>query len=152
MAVDLDHRVILAQTARRGPINDCVPLRPLVSAAHERVPIGLVLADAKFDSERTYQPIRQILQAHSVIPAKRDGAEWQIQGVRTQMHQVFPVHLYRRRALIESLISAVKRKLTVGRYVYRIVCPATCVRLGQASDGLFEGDSGHTSTSPKRRQ
>jgi hypothetical protein len=28
------------------------------------------------------------------------------------MRQEFPVHLYRRRALIESLISAVKRKLS----------------------------------------
>ena len=54
MAVDVDRRVILAQTARRGPTNDCATLRPLVSAAHERVPIALVLADTEFDSERNH--------------------------------------------------------------------------------------------------
>jgi Transposase DDE domain/Transposase domain (DUF772) len=112
MAVDVDRHLILAQAARRGPTNDCAMLRPLASAAHERVPIGVVLADAEFDSERNHQHIRQTLQAQSVIPAKRGGAAWRIQGVRAQMRQEFPADLYRRRALIESLISAVKRKLS----------------------------------------
>jgi len=76
MAVDVDHRVILAQTARRGPTNDYATLRPLVDTAHQHVPIGLVLADAEFDSERNHQHIRHVLQAHSVIPAKRGGATW----------------------------------------------------------------------------
>jgi hypothetical protein len=47
-----------------------------------------------------------------VIPVKRGGADWRIQGVRAQMRQAFPAHLYRRRALIESLTSVVKRKLS----------------------------------------
>lgn len=112
IVVDIDHRVILAQTARRGPTNDCAILRPLVSTAHARVPIGVVLADAEFDSERNHQHVRQTLQAQSIIPAKRGGANWRIQGVRAQMRQAFPADLYSRRALIESLISAVKRKLS----------------------------------------
>jgi hypothetical protein len=112
VVVDIDHYVILAQTARRVPTNDCAILRPLVSGAHERVPIGVVLADAEFDSERNHQRIRQNLQAQSVIPAKRGGANWRIQGVRAQMRQEFPADLYGRRSLIESLISAVKRKLS----------------------------------------
>ena len=112
MAVDVDRRLIVAQTARRGPSNDCATLRPLVDAAHQRMPIALVLADAEFDSERDHRHIRQTLQAQSVIPAKRGGAKWQIHGVRAQMRRDFPVVLYRQRALIESLISAVKRKLS----------------------------------------
>jgi Transposase DDE domain/Transposase domain (DUF772) len=75
MAIDVDRRVILAQTARRGPTNDCATLRPLVDAAHQRVPIALVLADAEFDSERNHQHIRTVLQAQSIIPAKRGGAD-----------------------------------------------------------------------------
>jgi hypothetical protein len=112
MVVDVDRQLMVAQTAHRGPTNDRATLRPLVDAAHQRVPIALVLADAEFDRERNHQHIRQILQAYSVIPAKRGGAGWHIQGVRAQMRQEFPVHLYSRRALIESLISAVKRKLS----------------------------------------
>jgi Transposase DDE domain len=110
MAVDLDHHVSLARTARRGPTNDGAILRPLVSAAHDRVPIGLVLADAEFNSERNHQHIRHVVQAYSVIPAKRGATQWKIQGTRAQKPQAFPAHLSRRRSLIESVISAVKRQ------------------------------------------
>jgi len=110
MAVDVDRRLILAQTAWSGSTIDCAMLRPLVSAVHARAPIGVVLADAECDSERNHQPIRQTLQAHSVLPAKRGGASWRVQGARAQMRQEFPADLYRRRALIESLSSVVKRK------------------------------------------
>jgi hypothetical protein len=34
MAVDVDRRVMVAHTARRGPTNDCAMPRPLVDAAH----------------------------------------------------------------------------------------------------------------------
>jgi hypothetical protein len=107
MAIAVDRQVILAQTARRGPTHDCAILRPLVSTAHARVPIGVVRAEAECDSERHHQPIRQTLQAQRLIPAKRGGANWRIQGVRAQMCQAFPADLHSRRALIERLLSAV---------------------------------------------
>jgi hypothetical protein len=110
IAVDLERRIILAQTARHGPTHDGATLRPLVDAAHQRVPIALVLADAECDRERHHQHIRRILQAQSVIPAKRGGAASKLHGVRAQMRQEFPAALSRRRALIERLISAVKRQ------------------------------------------
>jgi Transposase DDE domain len=112
MAVALDRHCIVAQTAHRGPYHDSATLRPLIDATHHRVPIVLVLADAEFDRERYHQHICQVLRARSLIPAKRDGADWRLQGVRAQMRQKFPEHLDHRRALIESLISAVKRKLS----------------------------------------
>ena len=74
--------------------------------------IGLVLADAEFDSERNHTYIRQKLGAQSVIPAKRGKKTWRIHGVRAEMRRAFPQHLYRRRALIESVFSSVKRKLS----------------------------------------
>jgi DDE family transposase len=54
LAVDVDRRIILAQTARRGPTNDVATWRPLVDTAHQQGPIGLVLADAEFDSARNH--------------------------------------------------------------------------------------------------
>jgi hypothetical protein len=77
MVMDVDRRRLVAQTARRGPTNDGAMLRPLVDAAHQRVPIALVLAEAEFDSERHHQYLRQILQAQSVIPAMRGGVAHQ---------------------------------------------------------------------------
>jgi Transposase DDE domain/Transposase domain (DUF772) len=112
VVADLDQQFLLSQIARRGPWNDCGNLPAVVAAASERTPIGLVLADAEFDSERNHTYIRRELGAHSVIPAKRGKKTWRIHGVRAQMRRAFPRRLYRRRALIESLFSSVKRKLS----------------------------------------
>jgi hypothetical protein len=112
VAVDLDQQFGLSQLARRGPWNDCANLPALVQAASEQTRIGLALADAEFDSERNHSYIRQQLGAQSVIPAKRGKKTWHIHGVRAEMRRAFPRRLYRRRALIESLFSSVKRKLS----------------------------------------
>jgi hypothetical protein len=47
-----------------------------------------------------------------VIPAKREKKTWRVRGVRAEMRRSFPQRLYRRRALIESLFSSIKRKLS----------------------------------------
>jgi len=112
MVADLDQQFLLSQTARRGPWNDCANLPAVVEAAAQQTRIGLVLADAEFDSERNHTYIRQQLGAQSVIPAKRGKKTWRIHGVRAEMRRAFPRRLYRRRALVESLFSSVKRKLS----------------------------------------
>ena len=112
VVVDVPRRLILAQVARQGPYNDCATLRPLVDAASQVVAIGTVLADAEFDSERNHQHIRQRLGAHSIIPAKKGKASWRLQGVRAQMRHRFPRRRYGPRALVESIFSAVKPKLS----------------------------------------
>jgi hypothetical protein len=112
VAVDVLRRRVLAQEARQGPYNDYATLRPLVSSAHEVTPVGLVLADAEFDSERNHLHVREVIGADSVIPAKRGKAEWKIKGVRAQMRRRFPRRRYSQRAQVESVFSAVKRKLS----------------------------------------
>src|SRR4029077_4786858 len=52
-------------------VADRANLPAVIEAAPEQTRIGLVLADAEFDSERNHTYIRQQLGAHSVIPAKR---------------------------------------------------------------------------------
>ena len=112
VVVDTDHRMVLAQEACSGPYNGSAMLRPLVDAAHQITPLGVVLADAEFDSEHNHRHVRDRLAAVSVIPAKRGKATWQLQGYRAKMQAAFPHQLYRRRALVESVFSAVKRKLS----------------------------------------
>jgi Transposase DDE domain len=112
VVADLDQQFLLAQIARRGPWNDCANLPALVETASQQTRIGLVLADAEFDSERNHTYIRQQLGAQSVIPAKRGKKTWRLHGVRAEMRRSFPRPLYRRRALIETLFSSVKRKLS----------------------------------------
>ena len=110
--VDVDRQVILAQGARQAPWNDCASLPALVSQAHQHTPVGRVLADAEFDSERNHIFVRQQLHGESIIPAKRGKKTWKIHGVRAEMRAHFPRKKYCRRSLIESVFSAVKRKLS----------------------------------------
>jgi hypothetical protein len=112
VVADLDQQFLLSQTARRGPWNDCAHLPALVEAAGRQTRIGLVLADAEFDSERNHTYVRQQLRAQSVIPAKRGKKTWRLHGVRAEMRRAFPRRIYRRRALVESVFSSVKRKLS----------------------------------------
>lgn len=112
VAVDIPRQLVLAQMAHAGPTNDGANLRPLVDTAHTVSSIGLVLADAEFDSELNHTHIRQRLGARSIIPAKRGKKTWRIHGVRASMRDHFPRHLYRRRSLVETVFSVAKRKLS----------------------------------------
>ena len=112
IVADLDHKFLLSQIARRGPWNDCANLPAVIETASQQTRIGLVLADAEFDSERNHTYIRKKLGAHSVIPAKRGKKTWRVRGVRAEMRRAFPTRLYRQRSLIESVFSSVKRKLS----------------------------------------
>ena len=112
VAVDVDRQLLLSQTARRGPWNDCGNLPGLVEAASRQTGIGLVLADAEFDSERNHTYIRQQLHAQSITPGKRGKKTWRIHGVRAEMRRAFPRRQYSRRTLVETVFSTVKRKLS----------------------------------------
>ncbi|MBI4442553.1 MAG: transposase, partial [Acidobacteria bacterium] len=110
----LDDKTInqaLGEAARRlgtgGPWNDCARLRPLVEAARHVAPIGVVLADAEFDSERNHTFIRQQIGARSIIPAQRGQKSWRIHGVRAEMRHAFPRRQYARRALVETVFSTI---------------------------------------------
>ena len=111
VAADVDRQIILAQRARQGPRCDTPALPGLVDAASRTIPIGLVLADAEFDSEANHHHIRGTLGAHSVIPTnpRRGIPEGEI---RYQMHRAFPRKLYGPRAKIETVFSVIKRKLS----------------------------------------
>jgi hypothetical protein len=80
VVVDTDRQMVLTQEACSGPYNGSAMLRPLVDAAHEVTPLGVVLADAEFDSEHNHRHVRKQLAAASVIPAKLGKARWQVQG------------------------------------------------------------------------
>ena len=110
VVVDVDRQIILAQRARQGPWCDTRALPGLVDAASRTMPIGVVLADAEFDSEAHHRHVRGTLGAHSVIPNRRRGIS---EGAfRYQMHRAFPRPLYGPRAKIETVFSVIKRKLS----------------------------------------
>lgn len=107
----MERQIILVQSAGQAPWNDCATLPILVGQAHEHTPIGCALDDAEFNSERNHTFCRQQLQAKSVIPAKRRSS-CRASGVRFEMRENFPAGQYGKRSLIETVFSAVKRKLS----------------------------------------
>src|SRR5437879_5989144 len=110
IVVDVQQQILLAQRARQGPGCDARALPGLLDVAARGVPLGVVLADAELDSEAHHQHIRQRLGAKSIIPVRRRGVP--NGAIRNQMFRAFPKKPYRQRAKIESICSAVKRKLS----------------------------------------
>jgi IS5 family transposase len=110
IVVDVQQQILLAQRARQGPGCDARSLPGLLDVAARGAPLGVVLADAEFDSEANHQHIRQHLGAKSIIPARRRGVP--NGAIRNQMFRAFPKKPYRQRSKIESVFSAVKRKLS----------------------------------------
>lgn len=110
IVVDLKQQILLAQRARQGPACDSPALPGLLNAAGQRALIGLVLADAEFDSEANHQHIRR-LGAQSIIPAKR-GRGLPESDIRREMYWKFPREQYGQRAKIETVFSVIKRKLS----------------------------------------
>lgn len=110
IVVDVRQQILLAQRARQARGCDTRALPGLLEVAARGAPIGVVLADAEFDSEANHQHIRQRLGAKSIIPARRRGVP--NGAIRNQMFRAFPKKPYRQRNKIESVFSAVKRKLS----------------------------------------
>lgn len=86
----------------------------VVRAVNRETHIRLVRAGSKFDSERSHTLFRKKLRAQSVISAKRRKKNWRVDGVRAAMRGAFPLRVYRRRALVETLFSSVMRKVSAG--------------------------------------
>jgi hypothetical protein len=102
--------ILLAQRARQGPGCDARALPGLLDVAAQSAPLGVVLADVQFDSEANHTHIRQRLGAKSIIPARRRGVP--NGAIRNQMFRAIPKKPYWQHAKIESVFSAVKRKLS----------------------------------------
>jgi hypothetical protein len=58
-----------------------------------------------------------------VVPAKRGKGTWRVRGVRAEMGRAFPRRIYGHRALMGSVFSWVKRKLSAG-------APGRSLRMG----------------------
>jgi len=112
IAADMDNFTIVAQVAHRGPTNDTASLPELIEKSCRLRPVGLVLADAEFDSRQNHDYIRNVAGAMSVIPATRSKVMGRATGVRAEMQNNFPAKLYSRRGLVETVFSMVKRKLS----------------------------------------
>jgi hypothetical protein len=67
----------------------------------------VVHLNGKVKTEASEQPLPL-----TVFLAKRGRKTWRVRGVRAEIRRAFPQRVYRRRALVETLFSSVKRELS----------------------------------------
>ena len=96
-----------------GPSNDCPLFVPVLRQSSRHVHFDVVLADAGYDSERNHRYSRERMGSAAVIKLNRRKARhrWPPTPYRREMRRAFPQELYRRRGHVESVFSALKRRL-----------------------------------------
>jgi transposase len=113
LVCDCDSHMILAVVTGRGPGPDDPHFQPTVAQATLRTKIGMILADAGYDSEAAHVFAREQCGARTLIPAtrgrpttKRLAGHW-----RQRMRTRFDDQKYRQRWQIETVNSMIKRTL-----------------------------------------
>lgn len=116
-------QLVTAQLSKPGPCGDYPDLPPLAERSVASVPGALILADAGYDCEANHAFCRERLGVRALIPAKTrryvagPRRPYRAEMVRTLgcatlgvEGQAAPLATYRRRWLVETLMSVVKRK------------------------------------------
>ena len=116
LAVHAASHLILAARATTGLGNDHPYFVPLLrQASSSRLPLGLVVADAGYDSESNHRAARQDLKIRSLIPATC-GRPGKVKGyyrrlMRRQWKRGVDRRRYRQRSQAETTNSMMKRNL-----------------------------------------
>jgi hypothetical protein len=111
ISVDTQRQMITSQMVSEGPKSDASCLPALVGRAARLRQIGVVVADAGFDSHKNHRFIREQIGANSVIKAGRGRPGHSAHGVRQEMKEALP-ETYSQRAHVEGVFSVIKRKLS----------------------------------------
>ncbi len=117
LAVHAATHLILAARATTGLGIDHPQFVPLLRRAASRMSLGLVVADAGFDSEFNHRAARQELQVRSLIPATigqpgtRPPSGYYRRLMRQRMKNERDLRHYRQRWQVETVNSMVKRNL-----------------------------------------
>jgi len=94
-----------------GPSTDVSHFIPLLKEGLRVHPVGIILADAGYDSEANHRFARGELGVRSVMPARagRSTAKLPTGRFRRRMTTRFPKKLYGQRAQVETVMSMLKR-------------------------------------------
>lgn len=115
---DTSNHLILGAVIDRGPKPDHIEDEQTLYAALRQQPLGTLLGDAGYESERFHSVCRRDLGIRSVIPtthrgrSRADGRATAVTGhYRRLMQRRFPKELYGQRWQIETTFSMLKRNL-----------------------------------------
>ena len=103
IAIDTDKQLILSQRIRRGPRNDNIDFKHLLTNLSAK----FVVADKGYDSRENRHFVLRQMNAYPHIPLRKtSGATYIKKGKKL----VFDEKIYHQRSKVESVFSAIKRK------------------------------------------
>lgn len=110
---DTSNHLVLAGIPERGPQFDRTHFRAALREAAAQKRIGVLLADAGYDGEQHHVYAHQVHGIRTVIPATHAKKSENLPKgyYRRLMRTCFPLHLYRQRWQVETVMSMLKRNL-----------------------------------------
>jgi len=115
---DTSSHVLLSAVVDRGPKPDIMESWRLIEQALRDQRMGILLADAGYESEALHVWCRKTLKVRSIVPTthrgrrRKDGGTSAIGGFyRRRLHDRFPKKTYGQRWQIETAFSMLKRNL-----------------------------------------
>ncbi len=106
----MKYKCITAVRLRRKQRNENVDTPYLIKQSVKQLPLTLFLADKMHDSEKNHE-IAEKCGAKFVVPLRNQAPIHRTHGRhRKQLRRQFPDEIYRKRVLIESIFSALKRR------------------------------------------
>jgi transposase len=123
LAVDTDTLMIMACETSVSTVHDVKHVPAILDkVASGKYDVGRVVMDRGYDSEKVHVQIRERLNADAVIPVRNMTERFSFKNEprrgknRKRMASSFPSEIYRRRPLIETANSMIKRNM--GDVVY----------------------------------
>jgi len=111
IVVDVDQQVITGVRISKSRIHDSKHAFPLLKECHKRHKSDCYLMDRGYDSEKMHRFIRENLKAISIIPTRSWKGTEHIWGkFRREMTENFDAARYRKRFLVETKFSVLKRR------------------------------------------
>ena len=111
IVVDIDQQVITGFRISKSRVHDSVHAFSLLKECHRLIKSDCYLMDRGYDSERMHRFIRESLKADSIIPARSHQYSKNVWGkYRKEMTDHFDAERYRKRFLVETKFSVLKRR------------------------------------------
>jgi len=111
IVVDIDQQVITGFMISKSRVHDSRHAFPLLKKCHKLHKSECYVMDRGYDSEKMHRFIRETLKADSIIPARSHKYSLNVWGkYRKEMTDHFDVIRYRKRFLVETKFSVLKRR------------------------------------------
>jgi len=111
IVVDIDQQVITGFMISKSRVHDSHHAYPLLKKCHKLHKSECYIMDRGYDSEKMHRFIRETLNADSIIPARSHNYSTNVWGkYRKEMTEHFDAERYRKRFLVETKFSILKRR------------------------------------------